>query len=228
VASKARIGGSMRLVFLIPRRHVVVFAVLLLTSVLLSACAYIEIRPLTSKEKQNEAANNEDAADLNGVRFYRAVPHVLISQTTDGLCTLTVVQLPNYDKEYIIIPHRGIGIVTFNPTLADGWNLTAFSATVDSKVPETLTAIASLMTSAISAAKPGAKEIPPNYHIATAKTSGVAIEASQGLSPGLYRVNIGSSGIQFYPVFTLVNGKGEGVNCLGFGPTTAASPPKTP
>jgi len=41
------------------------------------------------------------------------------------------------------------------PTLTDGWNLTAFDSSVDTKIPETITAVANLAQAATKAATAG-------------------------------------------------------------------------
>jgi hypothetical protein len=55
-----------------------------------------------------------------------------------------IIWLPDYSQEYEIQAHPGLGSVTMNPTLKDGWNLAGLSATVDSKTAELITAAAGL------------------------------------------------------------------------------------
>lgn len=60
--------------------------------------------------------------------------------------SVQIVWLPDYSQEYEIQAHPGLGSVTMNPTLKDGWNLTGLSATVDSKTAELITAATGLAT----------------------------------------------------------------------------------
>jgi hypothetical protein len=155
------------------------------------------------------------------VRFYRSSPYLLVTQTSaDGACIASVVYYRDLSEEYIIIPHRGIGTLTFNPTLSEGWNLVAFSGSVDSKVPETISAIASLMTAATTAA--GVKALPPE-----ATENQLVIEPSaEPLAPGLYQIKFVAQSI---PTFTPVirvrqsGGKGSPMPCR-----TLAGPPQKP
>jgi len=131
--------------------------------VLTGACARIEVVKATS----------ENAA-LHGVRYYRPDLYVLVTASVgkDGKPTGTsdfkIVPLPNMNEEYIIHPVSGIGSSEMQPTLTDGWNLTALNAKQDSKIPELLGSIASLATAAgkfAAAAAAGAPLAPGLYRI---------------------------------------------------------------
>lgn len=88
--------------------------------------------------------------ESEGVRFYRPDMYVLVSYEVTDQCVVNVkktfLPLPNKNEEYVIRARAGIGSVTFKPTLEQGWNLTGFEATADSKVSETITALAALIT----------------------------------------------------------------------------------
>jgi hypothetical protein len=75
------------------------------------------------------------------------------------------VMLPDLTQEYIVQWNAGIGSVNPNFSLADGWNLTSFNSTVDSKANEHLTAAAAVGTAIASfgAAGAGAFTNDPNY-----------------------------------------------------------------
>ena len=74
------------------------------------------------------------------------------TMTTAGdAYTATFEWLPDYSQEYIITWNAGIGTVNPSFTLTNGWNLTTFNSTVDSKTSQNLSAIASLATAAASA-----------------------------------------------------------------------------
>ena len=83
-----------------------------------------------------------------------------VSHFDEGSCRFRLGKQPflasgsnprNRLAEYVIIPHYWIGSVALKPTLADGWNLTGFDSTIDTKIPETLNALAA----GLKAATPG-------------------------------------------------------------------------
>jgi hypothetical protein len=113
----------------------------------------------------------------------------------EGGCKLTVEYLPDTSQEYIIIPHTGMGSLKVAPQLTQGWNLTAFDATADSKVAELVSSIAGLAGNIASAAiKPA---------------------AAKGLGPGLYRFEFGQDGKvnAIAEVFNLVDASGARLSC---------------
>jgi hypothetical protein len=199
----------------------------LVTVLLLVGCAHIEIRPLTKEEREDP----DKASKLNGVRFFRSSPYLLVRQTgNDGSCDVTIVYYQNVDEPYIIIPHQGIGSITYNPTLTDGWNLTGFSGTVDSKVPEMITAVTGLVAAGVAAAVPSAPAAPAAAGVTKAGKDvpriafdNTAISVGQPLEPGMYKMTFGKDGVGFKRVFVL---KSDDVlqSCLRFGSPPAAPP----
>lgn len=137
---------------------------LLLFLLVVSGCAYAEVRPVKNDTEE-------------GIRFYRPWPYVWVNLAKEGGgCEMTVQWLPDMSKEYIIIPHTGMGSLQVNPTLAEGWNLTSLNIVADSKASEMVTAIAG-MTGTIA----GAAITPFNR--------------ANVLGPGLYRLKYtGASG----------------------------------
>jgi hypothetical protein len=192
----------------------------LVAVLLLAGCARIEIRPLTSEERANEG-NPDKASKLNGVRFFRSSPYLLVRQTdTNGSCDVAIVYYQNVDEPYIIIPHWGIGSITYNPTLTDGWNLTGFSGTVDSKVPEMIGSVAGLMTAAVKAATPGARLQPEASTTSVIVLDNTEISVGQPLGPGMYKITFGKDGTKFKRVFGMKSGDSF-QPCRGF-----SSPPR--
>jgi hypothetical protein len=59
--------------------------------------------------------------------------------------SVQIVWLPDYSQEFEIQAHPGLGSVTMNPTLKDGWSLTGLNATVDTKTAELITAATGLV-----------------------------------------------------------------------------------
>ena len=107
----------------------------------------------------------------------------------------------------MIIPHSGFGSIKFAPTLTEGWNLTHFDSTADTKTAETLGAITGLLEKAKVFLAMGTK------------MAGQPQQVVQ-LSPGLYRFEFGSGGhvIGLVKVFQLtrkVGGRDEPVPCPG-------------
>ncbi len=96
---------------------------------LLAGCAGVQVTRVRDKN-----------ADNGGIRFYRPWPYLLVYQTEHGIEAKTVY-LPKMDEEYAIKVKSGFGTVNGKFTLTDGWNLTDFGDTRDSKIPETMTAL---------------------------------------------------------------------------------------
>ena len=65
---------------------------------------------------------------------------------------MTIVYLPDCSNPRSVKIRNRLGTVTFNPTLANGWNLTGFSSTVDSQIDETISAIGAVIPSVASVA----------------------------------------------------------------------------
>jgi len=116
----------------------------LLALVLFSSfgCAHLDIHKV----------DNTKDPDEYGIRFYRPRPYLLVTLSDKG-CTPTFEYLPDYSQEYILNPHYWLGSLSLKPTLKDGWNLTAFDSTVDTKIPETINALAGVMKNVADMAK---------------------------------------------------------------------------
>jgi len=132
---------------------------------------------------------------------------------------VTIVYYQNIDEPYIIIPHRGIGSITFNPTFTEGWNLTGFSGTVDSKVPEMINAVAALMTAGVKAAVPGAPAAPAPSTTSEVVLDNGEVPVGKPLGPGMYKMTFGEDGAVFRRVFAVRSGESF-QSCVGF-----ATPP---
>lgn len=128
-------------------------------------CAGVKITRLASDNDYKE-----------GIRFYRSYPYVLISINKDTKALqATTVFLPKMNEEYVINVRSGLGTVNASFDLADGWNLTHFGDTRDSKIPDTITALTG-----------------------TFKEIAAILEKKEGetpaLEPGLYRYSFDKSG----------------------------------
>lgn len=138
---------------------------------LLSACAHITIKKIPP-------GTNISNRGSDGIHFYSPKPYLMISQTLIAspgggqpiqACTAEIKYFPDYNEEYVMIPHYWLESISMKPAVADGWNLTNFNSTVDTKIPETITAISSL-----------AQNIPKAFN-APQYTTG-----PRALRPGLY------------------------------------------
>lgn len=151
---------------------------------LIVGCARLEIRKATP-------------SDLEGLRFYRPWPYLWVTVNEHGQCIPSITYLPDTSQEYIIIAHAGFGSATFKPTLKDGWNLTAFDASVDTKVAESLNAIGGLLG-----------KIAPGGLLKTVAPT------PKPISPGLYRL-VFTDGIvtDVRPVFQISDQNGKPIAC---------------
>jgi hypothetical protein len=128
--------------------------ILALSTVLLPSCASYEVVQVSKTDTKE------------GVRFYRPAPYLLIgveaavpaAEAKPGALkkelapekpTLTakLIYLPDHSQQYVIHRKGGLGTSEVTASLQDGWNLVSYGSKSDSKIPETITAVASLATS---------------------------------------------------------------------------------
>jgi hypothetical protein len=109
---------------------------------MLSSCASYEVTKIDKTSK------------TEGVRFFRPAPYLLIGISTgdaksESVPTLTakLICLPDKSQEYVIHRKSELGTAEVTASLQDGWNLVSYGGKTDSKIPETITAVASLATS---------------------------------------------------------------------------------
>ncbi len=121
----------------------------------LGACATVTVTPVTKEDRKTP-----------GVRYYESEPYFLVAKDT-----IQLVWLPNYNLGYAVKTTPGLGKADGSVKLADGWRITEVGAIVDTKIPETISAVADLLKAAgVSALTKG---VPPKA---------IALE------PGLYRL----------------------------------------
>lgn len=89
-----------------------------------------------------------------GVRVYSSRPYLLVSRTNakDNPITVQVVYLPDLESPQFARYRGGFGSSQFNFELTNSI-LTKYGQTIDTKIPETLTSIGSLLGSAAGAFK---------------------------------------------------------------------------
>ena len=106
------------------------FCLLAIVIFLMAGCARVEITKILDEKSYKE-----------GLRFYRPHPYLWVTKDPEGALQSTIIWLPNKKEEYVIKVKGGIGTVDLKCTLENGWNLTEFGETRDSKTPEMITAL---------------------------------------------------------------------------------------
>jgi len=101
-----------------------------------------------------------------------------------------LIYLPDYSHPMSITENPGLfGTAEMQPALQDGWMLTSLDAKGDSKVSETIGAMAQLVASVYGGAAAGGAKAgtTATKHVTTIKGSGILTEtAFPSLPPGLY------------------------------------------
>jgi hypothetical protein len=105
--------------------------VVVIVAVFLHGCAGVEVTRITKENPYKE-----------GIRFYRPYPYLLITKVKQGEnLECKIVYLPNVNEEYAVRVKSGIGSTEAKLTLEDGWNLTQFGETRESKSAEMVNAL---------------------------------------------------------------------------------------
>lgn len=91
-----------------------------------------------------------------GMTYYDPKPYLFVSTTKDCVTTATVVVIPEAKKVMKFVP--GYGSSSLSATLANGM-IASVGQTTDTKIPETITSIASLGTAFKSAAAESGKPV---------------------------------------------------------------------
>jgi hypothetical protein len=156
------------------RRSLILVCALVL-SAWLAGCASVTVRPVTKDDRQTP-----------GVRYYESEPYLLVTKdvpkaekkektdTATPTYTIQLVWLPNYNMGYAVKTTPGLGTANSSVKLANGWQLTDFGAIVDTKIPETISAVTNLIQTLGVSALTKVREAPPE---------------TIPLSAGLYRLN---------------------------------------
>jgi hypothetical protein len=99
-----------------------------------------------------------------GLKYYTAKPYLLIAPTgnKDFPLKAEIISLPDLEHPTYAIYHPGWGQHIFSLAVASNGSLSSYGQTADSKIPETITALGSLMGGAgslVTAIKPLTKEM---------------------------------------------------------------------
>jgi hypothetical protein len=122
---------------------------LVLAGLLAGGCANVEVKHVPFDDTSN------------GVHFYEPKPYLLVSKSLktdkDGKSlppefSNQIIYLPNPKQRYAVKINPGWGTVDGSVKLVNGWMLDSLGSKMDSKIPETINAIAGLLKEAAAAA----------------------------------------------------------------------------
>jgi len=138
---------------------------------LLGACARVDVYRLDDADALTKT-DSTGTKKINGVHFFKPHPYLLVTvepgdKPENPKYVSTIVYLP--EDEYVATVRPGWGTVNGSISLNDSGSLTQFGSQLDSKIPETITAVSGLLTAAVGAVP--AANVPAG-----------------ALSPGLYRL----------------------------------------
>lgn len=123
--------------------------ILLVVSLVSSACSHLAINKVDDSHPYTQ-----------GLRYFRPAPYVLVTCGDEGKSQSQLIQLPDKAEEYVIRPIVGLGSMTYQVNLSDGWNLTGLGPnTSESGTASLLTALAPLVTALGKDETPGVLEI---------------------------------------------------------------------
>jgi hypothetical protein len=122
----------------------------LLSAFLLASCANVTFHP-SVPDGTGTAPN---LSKQTGLKYYTAKPYLLIAPTgnKDAPLKAEIISLPDLEHPTYAIYHPGWGQHIFSLAVASNGNLSSYGQTADSKIPETITALGSLMGGAGSLA----------------------------------------------------------------------------
>jgi hypothetical protein len=174
-----------------------------LCAALLTGCATVEIKPITTGQADDPTINGarffqpspyllvtatqvdpnstpQPGGDAAAPGAPPAPDKPAPAKAAVPTSTMQIIWLPNMTKPYVINVKPGWGTVNGSFTLDNGWNLTSVGSQLDSKIPETITAVSGLLTAAAgtaggAAVHPALKTlIPPGlYRIEFDPTTGL-------------------------------------------------------
>jgi hypothetical protein len=140
-----------------------VCAVIACTLLAVGGCASVEVKRINSGDTTTD-----------GVRYYGTPPYLLVgAQPTEegkAIYTTSIIYLPNYSEAYAVKVKQGWGTANGSLKLSPGGMLSEFGSAIDSKGPETITAVSGLITAVAGAVTPAM--------------------SGDDIGPGLYRIVI--------------------------------------
>ncbi|MGN8000134.1 hypothetical protein [Sphingomonas sp. 22176] len=133
-------------------------------------------------------ADEKPAASADGVALVAGTDQSFGGSSQGYI--MKIVYLPDMRRPMSISMKSGFGTSSVKPTFQNGWMLTGFDASADSKTSELLTALAPLITAYKTPAKAGGD--------ATGGGAGAAPQPGEKrppLPPGLYEIQYDSNGV---------------------------------
>jgi hypothetical protein len=140
--------------------------------------------PQTNTESGNPSPSG--SAPVSDTSFMAATPQYMVR----------LVYLPDLRRPMAMTQSTGLfGTSQMQPVLQDGWMLTSLNANADSKVSETLTALASIAGAAMGTGGNGGTKAASQTKTLTESLGPPAPKESHILRPGLYRFEYDKDGV---------------------------------
>ena len=113
-----------------------------LSALLLAGCANVTFHPGLPN------GTDPDVNRRTGLKYYTAKPYLLVGPTgnKDAPMKAEIISLPDLEHPTYAIFHPGWGQHIFSLAVASNGNLSSYGQTADSKIPETISAVGSLMS----------------------------------------------------------------------------------
>ncbi|WP_282111694.1 hypothetical protein [Maribacter stanieri] len=98
--------------------------------------------------------SDEGLSKETGIKFYQAIPYLLVEKNTkkDETLKTSIIYLPDMSKPTYAKLYRGMGSFDFKTAFENG-SISSFGSVTDTKIPETITSLAGALTSYGGAAK---------------------------------------------------------------------------
>jgi hypothetical protein len=121
-------------------------------ALLLASCANVTFHP--GVPDGTPGGTTPDLSRQTGLKYYTAKPYLLIGPTgnKDAPLKAEIISLPDLEHPTYAIYHPGWGQHIFSLAVSSNGNLSSYGQTADSKIPETIAALGSLMGGAGSLA----------------------------------------------------------------------------
>ena len=115
---------------------------LALSSLLLASCANVTFHPELPNGK------TPDLSRQTGLKYYSAKPYLLVGPTgnKDAPLKAEIISLPDLENPTYAIYHPGWGQHIFSLAVSSNGSLSSYGQTADTKIPETIAAVGSLMS----------------------------------------------------------------------------------
>lgn len=142
-------------------------------SVLISGCAGVEFYTSPKLTKDSET----------GIPIYASKPYLLVSRTgnKDKPTEVSIIHLSDVSRVIYAKPKSGFGSSNLTMSLTNG-QMSAFGQQVDTKIPETITSLAGLVTARAGASKAEAEATKILSEIGTEQSAALAVDVGKRVS----------------------------------------------